>query len=110
MKVFLIKYLITYLIFQSILISRSENNIFLKIHNTNIEIFKNSSLARLNEKKIRNIRLPVSAPFHCKLMDKATSIMRDKIKAVSIPIMKIEIKMPCSHAENWPKFDGLPLP
>ncbi len=37
----------------------------------------------LNEKKIRNIRLPVSAPFHCKLMDKATSIMRDKIISVN---------------------------
>ena len=29
--------------------------------------------------KIKNIKLPVSAPFHCKLMDKATSIMNDKI-------------------------------
>ena len=33
----------------------------------------------LKEKKIKNIKLPVSAPFHCKLMDKATFIMRDKI-------------------------------
>ena len=33
----------------------------------------------LKTKKIKNIKLPVSAPFHCKLMDKATSIMRDKI-------------------------------
>ena len=33
----------------------------------------------LKAKKIKNIKLPVSAPFHCKLMDKATSIMRDKI-------------------------------
>ena len=33
----------------------------------------------LKVKKIKNIKLPVSAPFHCKLMDKATSIMRDKI-------------------------------
>lgn len=33
----------------------------------------------LKEKKIKNIRLPVSAPFHCKLMSKATSIMKDKI-------------------------------
>ncbi len=37
----------------------------------------------LNEKKIKNIRLPVSAPFHCKLMNKATSIMRDKINNVN---------------------------
>ena len=33
----------------------------------------------LKEKKIKNIKLPVSAPFHCKLMDKATHIMSDKI-------------------------------
>ena len=33
----------------------------------------------LKTKKIKNIKLPVSAPFHCKLMDKATSIMRYKI-------------------------------
>tara|TARA_B100001175_G_scaffold167798_1_gene142262 strand:- start:48 stop:980 length:933 start_codon:yes stop_codon:yes gene_type:complete len=33
----------------------------------------------LKIKKIKNIKLPVSAPFHCELMDKATSIMRDKI-------------------------------
>ena len=33
----------------------------------------------LKLKKIKNIKLPVSAPFHCKLMEKATSIMRDKI-------------------------------
>ena len=33
----------------------------------------------LKLKKIKNIRLPVSAPFHCKLMEKATSLMRDKI-------------------------------
>ena len=33
----------------------------------------------LKEKKIKNIKLPVSAPFHCKLMEKATFEMRDKI-------------------------------
>ena len=33
----------------------------------------------LKTKKIKNIKLPVSAPFHCKLMAKATSIMRNKI-------------------------------
>ena len=33
----------------------------------------------LKEKKIKNIKLPVSAPFHCKLMEKATLLMRDKI-------------------------------
>ena len=29
----------------------------------------------LKESSIKNIKLPVSAPFHCSLMSKATSIM-----------------------------------
>ena len=37
----------------------------------------------LKMKKIKNIRLPVSAPFHCKLMDKATSIMKNEINNTS---------------------------
>ena len=28
---------------------------------------------------IKNIKLPVSAPFHCNLMNKATNIMRDEL-------------------------------
>ena len=28
---------------------------------------------------IKNIKLPVSAPFHCKLMNKATLVMREEI-------------------------------
>ena len=34
----------------------------------------------LKSKNIRNLRLPVSAPFHCKLMNKATKIMEEEIK------------------------------
>ena len=37
----------------------------------------------LKKKEIKNIMLPVSAPFHCKLMNKATDIMKleiDKLK------------------------------
>ena len=33
----------------------------------------------LKENIIKNIKLPVSAPFHCSLMSKATSIMRDAL-------------------------------
>jgi|TARA_B100000780_G_scaffold238289_1_gene179701 [acyl-carrier-protein] S-malonyltransferase len=33
----------------------------------------------LKSKNIRNIKLPVSAPFHCKLMNKATSVMKEEI-------------------------------
>ena len=34
----------------------------------------------LKERKIKNIKLPVSAPFHCKLMSKATQIMKEQIE------------------------------
>ncbi len=41
----------------------------------NIEIFSE----HLNKLKIKNIKLNVSAPFHCNLMKKATENMREKI-------------------------------
>ena len=33
----------------------------------------------LKEKNIKNVKLPVSAPFHCQLMSKATEVMRKEI-------------------------------
>ena len=33
----------------------------------------------LKEKKIKNIKLPVSAPFHCSLMNNATNIMKEEL-------------------------------
>ena len=39
----------------------------------------------LKEKKIKNIKLPVSAPFHCSLMNKATEVM-------SKELLKIDFK------------------
>tara|TARA_B100000902_G_scaffold384248_1_gene424167 strand:- start:690 stop:1616 length:927 start_codon:yes stop_codon:yes gene_type:complete len=37
----------------------------------------------LKSNAIKNIRLPVSAPFHCKLMNKATDIMKNEIEKVN---------------------------
>jgi len=37
----------------------------------------------LKKNNIKNIRLPVSAPFHCKLMNKATEIMKKEIENVN---------------------------
>ena len=34
----------------------------------------------LNKNSIKNIMLPVSAPFHCKLMNKATEVMKYEIE------------------------------
>tara|TARA_Y100000992_G_scaffold233709_1_gene164605 strand:+ start:281 stop:1207 length:927 start_codon:yes stop_codon:yes gene_type:complete len=33
----------------------------------------------LKQKKIKNVKLPVSAPFHCSLMNKATDIMSEEL-------------------------------
>ncbi|MDA9085140.1 ACP S-malonyltransferase [Candidatus Pelagibacter sp.] len=37
----------------------------------------------LKNSNIKNIKLPVSAPFHCKLMSKATKIMREEISKLN---------------------------
>ena len=37
----------------------------------------------LKEKSIKNIKLPVSAPFHCNLMSKATNIMSEELNKLS---------------------------
>mgnify|MGYP001215340663 FL=1 len=62
-------------------IANDNSNGQIVLSGLNLDIDK--FIQTLNEKKIKNIRLPVSAPFHCKLMDKATSIMRDKINNTS---------------------------
>ena len=37
----------------------------------------------LKENRIKNIKLPVSAPFHCSLMSKATDIMKEELAKLS---------------------------
>ena len=45
---------------------------------------KNNDLSKLidflKSNKIKNLRLPVSAPFHCDLMNKATQIMKEELE------------------------------
>ena len=53
----------------------SEGQIVLSGKNKDLE---NLSIV-LKENKIKNIKLPVSAPFHCSLMNKATEIMREEL-------------------------------
>ena len=47
----------------------------------NNEIDKLTEVLKLNN--IKNIKLPVSAPFHCQLMNKATEIMKSEIEKVN---------------------------
>lgn len=53
---------------------------------------KNNDLEKLIEllksKSIKNIKLPVSAPFHCKLMSKATQHMKKQIEKVNFQSSK----------------------
>ena len=45
----------------------------------------------LKENSIKNIKLPVSAPFHCNLMSKATEIMTEKLN--ELPFKESNIKL-----------------
>ena len=70
----------------------NENNFIAQIANDNsdgqivlsgknIDLDKLIGVLKLNG--IKNIRLPVSAPFHCKLMNKASEIMKNEIEKVN---------------------------
>ena len=74
------------------LLSENQNNFKVEIANDNSEgqivlSGKISDLEKLNtllkEKKIKNIRLPVSAPFHCSLMNVATKIMKEELSKLN---------------------------
>ncbi len=45
----------------------------------------------LTNNKIKSIKLPVSAPFHCKLMNSATKIMEEEISNVKFNTPKVDI-------------------
>ena len=45
----------------------------------------------LTNSKIKNVKLPVSAPFHCKLMNSATKIMEQEISNENFETPKIDI-------------------
>ena len=71
------------------ILSENSNNFSVQIANDNSDgqivlSGKNSDLniiiETLKSKKIKNIKLPVSAPFHCKLMNQATNTMKIEIE------------------------------
>ena len=74
------------------LLSENKNNFIAQIANDNSEgqivlSGRNSDIEKLikvfKSKNIRNIKLPVSAPFHCQLMSNATEIMRNEIQKLN---------------------------
>ena len=74
------------------ILKNNESNFIAQIANDNSEgqivlSGKTQDLEKLNEvlkeNSIKNIKLPVSAPFHCSLMSKATRIMTEELKNIS---------------------------
>ena len=70
------------------ILENNKNNFLAEIANDNSEgqivlsgkikdLEKLSAVLKVN--KIKNIKLPVSAPFHCSLMNKATDIMKEEL-------------------------------
>ncbi|MBD1135110.1 ACP S-malonyltransferase [Pelagibacterales bacterium SAG-MED47] len=57
----------------------SENQIVISGKNTDLI----NLIKVLEVNNIKNLKLPVSAPFHCKLMSKATETMKEEIKNVN---------------------------
>jgi len=71
------------------ILKENQNNFLVQIANDNSQgqivlSGKNTDLVKLIEvlksKNIKNIKLPVSAPFHCQLMNKATDLMKKEIE------------------------------
>ena len=56
----------------------SEGQIVLSGRNTDLDLLS----IFLKNVKIRNIKLPVSAPFHCEMMSKATEVMRQELDKI----------------------------
>ena len=82
------------------LISENFENIkcFLANDNSNGQLIlsgKNDQLDKfaslLKEKKIKNIKLPVSAPFHCELMNEATTTMKKMINDQKLKDPKFKV-------------------
>ena len=65
----------------------SDGQIVLSGKNKDLELIS----SYLKDNNIKNIKLPVSAPFHCKLMDSATKIMNEEISKIEFNSPKVEI-------------------
>ena len=79
------------------ILNKKKNEFVIEIANDNsngqiVLSGKNKDLEKfsdfLKEKNIKNVKLPVSAPFHCKLMSKATEIMKIEIENINFKNFK----------------------
>ena len=60
----------------------------------------------LKDNKIKNIKLPVSAPFHCNLMSKATAVMTEELQKIDFKQSK-NILISNVTAEEVPNTEDL---
>ena len=93
----------------------NKNNFTVEVANDNSEgqivlSGKNDDLNKLTDvlksNSIKNVKLPVSAPFHCKLMHQATKIMREEIDKVNFKDAK-NILISNVTADEIPNKDKL---
>ena len=96
--------------------NKNKFNCFLANDNTNGQVVISGKVVDLDEfvielKKlnIKNIKLPVSAPFHCVLMKPATKIMSNELKEIKflIPKNKIVSNVSAQPSENPEKIKNL---
>jgi len=69
----------------------------------NDDLVKITAILKLE--KIKNIKLPVSAPFHCKLMNKATEIMKKEIEKIDFKEGKTKLISNVTANEITNKFE-----
>ena len=82
------------------LLSQNKNDFIAQIANDNSEgqivlSGRNSDIEKLirvlKSNNVKNIKLPVSAPFHCQLMNNATEIMRNEIQKLNFKNSTIKL-------------------
>ncbi len=96
--------------------NRNKFNCFLANDNTNGQVVVsgkiddlNKFMAELKKLSIKNIKLPVSAPFHCMLMKPATQIMSNELKEIKflVPKNKIVSNVLAQPSDNPEKIKNL---
>ena len=92
------------------LLAENKNNFIVQIANDNSEgqivlSGRNSDIEKLihvlKSKNVKNIKLPVSAPFHCQLMKNATEIMRNEIQKLNFKESKKKVDIKCDSKRNF---------
>lgn len=90
------------------ILDKNKSNFMIQIANDNSDgqivlSGKNEDLIKFSEvlkiDNIKNIKLPVSAPFHCKLMNKATEIMQKEIEKMNFQNVKNKLISNVTAAE-----------